>query len=66
MLYGNIVDLGDDQIEVGLEVEVVFDDVTDSITLPRFRTVGAPVGPSRLESHVVAILRGRSVRASSP
>lgn len=41
MLYGNIVDLGEQQIRIGLEVEVVFDDVTDSITLPRFRTAEA-------------------------
>jgi uncharacterized protein len=44
MLYGNIVELGDDRIEVGLEVEVVFDDVTDGITLPRFRAIGIASG----------------------
>jgi uncharacterized OB-fold protein len=44
MLYGDVVDLGDRPIAIGLEVQVVFDAVTDDITLPRFRASGADNG----------------------
>ena len=37
MLYGTVVDTPDDEVVAGLEVAVVFDDVTPEITLPRFR-----------------------------
>lgn len=33
----NIVECENDEIYRGMEVEVVFDDITDEITLPRFR-----------------------------
>ena len=36
-LTSSLVEIANDQIEVGLEVEVVFDDITPDITLPRFR-----------------------------
>jgi len=37
MMYGDLVD---GEIRVGLPVEVVFDDVDDAISLPRFRPAG--------------------------
>jgi uncharacterized OB-fold protein len=36
-LYGNVVDVADTDVVAGMRVEVVFDDVSDTITLPRFR-----------------------------
>jgi uncharacterized OB-fold protein len=36
-MFSNLVDVGLDEIEVGMEVEVVFDDVAPDLTLPRFR-----------------------------
>jgi uncharacterized OB-fold protein len=36
-LVSNIVDCEPQDLGVGMEVEVVFDDVTDEITLPKFR-----------------------------
>jgi uncharacterized OB-fold protein len=36
-LTANLVGVSNDEIRVGMPVEVVFDDVTPEITLPRFR-----------------------------
>ena len=36
-LMSNVVDCSNDEIQVGMPVEVVFDDVTDGVTLPKFR-----------------------------
>ncbi len=36
-LLANLVGIPNDQIAIGMPVEVVFDDVTPEITLPRFR-----------------------------
>ena len=36
-LTANIVELGAETLRVGMPVEVVFDDVTPDVTLPRFR-----------------------------
>jgi uncharacterized OB-fold protein len=36
-LVGQVVDIPHDQLAAGIEVEVVFDDVTDEITLPKWR-----------------------------
>lgn len=36
-MMSNIVECGPDEIKIGTEVEVVFDDVTDEITLPKFK-----------------------------
>ncbi len=36
----NIVDCDPDDVDVGMEVEVVFDDVTDEVTLPKFKPAG--------------------------
>lgn len=36
-IYGNIVDCPNDQIEIGMSVVVMFDDVTPEVTLARFR-----------------------------
>ena len=38
-LLTNIVDCSNDDLSVGMELEVTFDDVTDDITLPRFKPV---------------------------
>ena len=38
-LVTNLVDCKNEDIEVGMPVEVVFDDVTEEITLPKFRPV---------------------------
>ena len=38
-LTANLVDVPNGEITVGMSVEVVFDDVTPEITLPRFRRV---------------------------
>ncbi|MCY1174519.1 hypothetical protein D9M73_147250 [compost metagenome] len=38
-LISNIVELGDRALAVGLPVEVVFEAVTDTVTLPLFRLV---------------------------
>jgi uncharacterized OB-fold protein len=36
-LHTNLVDCANDQIHIGMPVEVVFDKVNDEITLPKFR-----------------------------
>ncbi|HKZ55019.1 MAG TPA: OB-fold domain-containing protein [Anaerolineales bacterium] len=41
LLLSNVIGCPNDEITVGLRVEVVFDDVTDEVTLPRFRPSAA-------------------------
>ena len=36
-LISNLLDVPPDEVRVGLEVEIVFEDVADDLTLPRFR-----------------------------
>ena len=36
-MVSNVVDVDDDQLKVGMPLEVIFDDVTDEVTLPRWR-----------------------------
>jgi len=36
----NIVDCNPEDVKIGMDVEVVFDDVTDDVTLPKFKPVG--------------------------
>lgn len=36
-IASNVVDCGLDDIRIGLPVEIVFDDVTEEITLPKFK-----------------------------
>jgi uncharacterized OB-fold protein len=36
-LLSQVVDCPPDELEIGMPVEVVFDAVTDEVTLPRFR-----------------------------
>lgn len=38
-LITNIVDYSHEDLRIGMEVEVVFEDVTEEITLPKFRPV---------------------------
>jgi uncharacterized OB-fold protein len=48
-LVGSVVDVPLDELAAGIPVEVVFDDVTDEVTLPRWkwvrRSTGEPVRP---------------------
>jgi uncharacterized OB-fold protein len=39
-LSSNIVDCAWEQVKVGMRVTVFFDDVTDDVTLPKFRPLG--------------------------
>jgi uncharacterized OB-fold protein len=39
-LISNMVDAGPDEIAIGMPVEVVFDDVAEGLTLPKFRKAG--------------------------
>lgn len=41
-LVTNLVDCKTEDIEIGMPVEAVFDDVTEEITLPKFRPQGHP------------------------
>ena len=36
-MVSRVLDLDSEQLRVGLQVEVVFDDVTPEVTLPKFR-----------------------------
>ena len=36
-IVANLLDVADDAIEIGMPVEVVFDDVADDVSLPKFR-----------------------------
>jgi uncharacterized OB-fold protein len=38
-LFTNIVGCENEDLHVGMEVEVVFDDVTEEISLPRFKPI---------------------------
>jgi uncharacterized protein len=38
-LTANLVNIANDEIRIGMRVEVVFDDVTPEVSLPRFRRV---------------------------
>jgi len=39
-LVSNLVDVSPDDISIGMPVEVVFEDIADDLTLPKFRKVG--------------------------
>ena len=38
-LHTNLVDCANDQIHIGMPVEVIFDKINDEVTLPKFRPV---------------------------
>jgi uncharacterized OB-fold protein len=40
-LLSQVVDCPPDDLEIGMPVEVVFDDVTEEVTLPKFRRARA-------------------------
>ena len=40
-MIGNLIDCPLDEISIGKEVEVVFDDVTEEVTLPRWRPISS-------------------------
>ena len=37
LLMSNVVECGNEDLYIGMPVEVVFDDVTEEVTLPKFR-----------------------------
>jgi len=39
-LVSNMVDVKPDEIFIGMPVEVAFDDISEGLTLPKFRKVG--------------------------
>jgi len=39
-MMGNLIDVPDSQIHIGLPVEVVFEDINDQVTLPQWRKAG--------------------------
>jgi uncharacterized OB-fold protein len=39
-MYSNVVGVANDQVKVGDRLEVVFDDVTDEVSIPRFQLAG--------------------------
>ena len=41
-LISNLVDCPAESIYIGMPVEVVFDDITDEVTLPKFKPVKQP------------------------
>ena len=43
-LVSQVLDLAPEQLRVGLPVEVVFDDVTPEVTLPKFRPLPQSAG----------------------
>ncbi len=43
-MYSNVVGVPNDAVKVGDKLEVVFDPVTDAITIPRFRLRQPPLG----------------------
>ncbi|MEJ2204688.1 MAG: OB-fold domain-containing protein [Gemmatimonadota bacterium] len=40
--HSNVVDCPNEAIHIGMPVEVVFDDISDEVTLPRFRPLQQP------------------------
>ena len=38
-MISNIIDCQPEEVKIGMKVEVVFDDVTEKVTLPKFRTI---------------------------
>jgi uncharacterized protein len=45
-MLSTLVECPPDRARVGLPVEIVYDRVSDEITLPRFRPAGGPGGPA--------------------
>lgn len=43
-MFSNVVGIPNDDIEVGMDVEVVFEDATAEITIPRFKLAGKADG----------------------
>jgi uncharacterized OB-fold protein len=41
-MMSTVVECSNDDLEMGMAVEVVYDDVTPEVTLPKFRPVGRP------------------------
>ena len=39
-MMSNVVDVDPNEVSIGMDVQVVFDDVTDEVTLPKFKPVG--------------------------
>ena len=45
----SIVDCNNDDLAIGMPLEVVYDDITDAVTLPRFKPVETALNGNRLE-----------------
>jgi uncharacterized OB-fold protein len=41
-IISNVVDVRNEDLEIGTPVEVVFEDVNDEVTLPKFKVAGDP------------------------
>ena len=41
-IYSNIVGIPPEEVKIGMEVEVIFEDASPDIALPKFRVVGSP------------------------
>jgi uncharacterized OB-fold protein len=41
LLHSNIVDCKNDELRIGMPVEVTFEDASDTISLPKFRPIGS-------------------------
>ena len=39
-MMSNVVDVDPHEVSIGMDVQVVFDDVTDEVTLPKFKPAG--------------------------
>jgi len=39
-LVSNMVDIKPEEVSIGMPVEVVFEDIAEGLTLPKFRKVG--------------------------
>ena len=39
-MMSNVVDIDPHEVSIGMDVQVVFDDVTDEVTLPKFKPAG--------------------------
>ena len=39
-MMSNVVDVDPNEVSIGMDVQVVFDDVTDEVTLPKIQTRG--------------------------
>ena len=46
-MLSNVVEVGPEEVRIGMEVEVVFEEITPEISLPKFRPVQGRTGSGR-------------------